>query len=242
DWFAVDGAIEVDDVKVTLAALLAAVRTGKRFVRAAGGDLVALGDELRGRLVRLDGALVEERGKLLAGPPAVEVVGSVVEDESQRAAAKEWVARRARWAAARRFEPTVPRKLRATLRPYQEDGHAWLARLAACGVAGCLADDMGLGKTLQALALLVTRAAEGPALVVAPTSVTGNWESEAARFAPSLRVAIYRGAGRARHLAKLGARDVVVCSYDILVRDAEALAAIRFATIVFDEAHALKNS
>src|SRR5690606_22718148 len=127
-------------------------------------------------------------------------------------------------------------------RPYQRAGFAWLARLAACGVGGVLADDMGLGKTVQALALLVRRAADGPAPVVAPTSVCGNWEIEAWRCAPGLRVVAHRGAGRAARLPAVGPGDLVVTSYDVLVRDAEALAAIRFATIVLDEAHALKNA
>ena len=66
-----------------------------------------------------------------------------------------------------------------------------MARLAHAGLGAVLADDMGLGKTVQTLALLLARAAEGPALVVAPTSVCGNWVAETQRFAPGLRVLAY---------------------------------------------------
>ena len=84
--------------------------------------------------------------------------------------------------------PKVPGAFEAELRPYQEEGFQWMARLAEAGFGACLADDMGLGKTIQALALLLQRGRGGPALVVAPTSVCANWASEILKFAPSLRV------------------------------------------------------
>ena len=102
-------------------------------------------------------------------------------------------------------EFSVPATISAELRSYQLDGFRWLSRLAALGLGACLADDMGLGKTIEILALLASRIAEGPILVVAPTSVCANWISEAARFAPSLRVAEYAGAERSHLLALLGA-------------------------------------
>ncbi len=243
DWFGVEGGIEAGGETVPLKALLEAMRAGRRFVRLKRGGLLAIGRELRDRLARADDILVTEGGKLLVGVHAMEDLHALVDDEaSQLIAAKEWLALRARWQAARTFEPALPSGLHAELRPYQAAGHAWLARLAACGAAACLADDMGLGKTVQALALLVERGALGPALVLAPTSVGPNWESESARFAPGLRVVVYRGHGRGAKLADLGPGDLVVTSYDILVRDAEALAGVQFATLVLDEAHALKNA
>jgi SNF2 family DNA or RNA helicase len=128
------------------------------------------------------------------------------------------------------------------LRDYQVEGHAWLSRLAAWGAGACLADDMGLGKTVQTIALLLDRAKLGPALVLAPTSVCWNWVEELARFAPGLRPILYVDQGdRAGCLAKLGKRDVLIASYGLLVRDADKLAATSFATLVLDEAQALKN-
>ena len=90
-----------------------------------------------------------------------------------------------------------------TLRPYQLDGFRWLSRLAAWGAGAILADDMGLGKTVECLAVLVERANLGPQLVIAPTSVTENWISEAKRFAPRLEPVLYRGARRAELLSDL---------------------------------------
>ncbi len=116
-----------------------------------------------------------------------------------------------------------------------------MSRLAAWGAGACLADEMGLGKTVQTLALLVARGKDGPALVVAPTSVGPNWIREAQRFAPSLKPILHRGAGRAATLAKLRPGDLLVTSYDLLARDAEELSDIRFTTLVLDEAQAIKN-
>ncbi|PTT89276.1 hypothetical protein DBR42_08155, partial [Pelomonas sp. HMWF004] len=145
--------------------------------------------------------------------------------------------------AATALQPRPPAALRAELRSYQAEGHAWMRRLAAAGFGACLADDMGLGKTVQTLALLLDRAADGPALVLAPTSVCGNWQAECATFAPTLTCQVYgEAADRAALLQAAGPGDVIVASYALAQIDAEAFAARRWATLVLDEAQALKNA
>ncbi|MFN7146540.1 MAG: DEAD/DEAH box helicase, partial [Myxococcota bacterium] len=144
--------------------------------------------------------------------------------------------------AAEGWEPTLPAGFTAELRDYQRAGFAWMARLARWAPGACLADDMGLGKTVQALALLAHRAELGPALIVAPTSVGFNWGREAARFAPGLRVRALRGPDRLAMLDGVGPGDVLVTSWDLLPRDIDAIAAVRFATLVLDEAQAMKNA
>ena len=136
----------------------------------------------------------------------------------------------------------VPTELVAELRGYQREGIEWLLRNAQWASGACLADDMGLGKTLQALALILARSGDGPTIVVGPTSLSDNWRREAERFAPTLSPILYRGPDRAEVLEKLGPRDLLITSYDILLRDIETLGAIHFATAVFDEAHAVKNA
>ena len=128
------------------------------------------------------------------------------------------------------------------MRPYQKAGVTWMARLAHWGAGAILADEMGLGKTIQTLALLLHRSASGPALVVAPTSVVMNWVNEAARFAPELKVRLYRGPDRAPLLAGLGPGDLLVTSYAVATLDSEALKQIHFGTLVLDEAQAVKNA
>ncbi len=137
--------------------------------------------------------------------------------------------------------PEVASTLQTELRDYQHEGFQWLARLAAWGVGGCLADDMGLGKTIQALALLLHRAADGPALVVAPTSVTFNWISEAHRFAPTLNTRVFGVGDRSALLKKLGPRDLVICSYGLLHSEAKRLQSQAWHTVVLDEAQAINR-
>jgi hypothetical protein len=143
---------------------------------------------------------------------------------------------------------TDPPGLRATLRPYQQHGAAWLTLAARLGLGVCLADDMGLGKTVQTLAFLLQERAAGradaPSLVVCPTSVVRNWHDEAARFAPDLRVLVHHGADRARGKALRAAvagADLVVTSYPLLRSDAAALQAIDWYAVVLDEAQQIKN-
>lgn len=144
-------------------------------------------------------------------------------------------------------KPPLPKGLHATLRPYQQDGYAWLAFLYAHRFGACLADDMGLGKTIQTICLLAAikegrlktaRDVKGPHLVVVPTSLLFNWEQELARFAPEFRVHVYSGGERT-----FEARDgeIVLTTYGLVRRDIDALEQIPFHVIVFDEAQAVKN-
>jgi superfamily II DNA or RNA helicase len=129
-------------------------------------------------------------------------------------------------------EATLPADLRATLRPYQKVAVNWLAFLRSVGLGGILADDMGLGKTIEAMCLF-----EKKCLVVAPTSVLPNWQSELARFRPSLRVSVYHGPTR-----KLDeSADVTLTTYAILRLDSAELSAKHFDLVVIDEAQAIKN-
>jgi len=117
-------------------------------------------------------------------------------------------------------------------------------RLAHAGLGACLADDMGLGKTVEALALILLRASQGPTLVVAPTSVCANWILEVQRFAPTLnpiRLGIDDQGKRQEVLDALEPFDLLVCTYTGLQLEAEALHSVHFTTIVLDEAQAIKN-
>jgi len=140
----------------------------------------------------------------------------------------------------------APAGLQATLRAYQQDGLAWMQFLREHEFGGILADDMGLGKTVQTLAhILVEKAAgrlDAPALVVAPTSLMGNWQAEAARFAPGLRVLLLHGKERAALFDQVPDADLVLTSYALLARDEELLRKQRFHLLILDEAQYIKNS
>jgi SNF2 family DNA or RNA helicase len=133
-----------------------------------------------------------------------------------------------------------PAGLSADLRPYQRRGLSWLAFLDRLGLGACLADDMGLGKTVQLLALLL-HSRSGPTLIVCPLSVLGNWQREAARFAPTLVVRVLHGADRPDPAELIRGSDVVLTTYATATRDADELSAVRWDRVVLDEAQHIKN-
>jgi len=145
--------------------------------------------------------------------------------------------------SAENWQPQLPTGFEAELREYQHEGYCWMARLARWGAGACLADDMGLGKTVQAIAILLSKAAEGPSLVIAPTSVCGNWQAELTKFAPSLKThRLAESDDRGETFDKLGPFDVLIASYGLLTREEERLAGMSWAVAVLDEAQAIKNA
>jgi superfamily II DNA or RNA helicase len=139
----------------------------------------------------------------------------------------------------------APRGLQAALRDYQSEGLAWMQFLREYELAGILADDMGLGKTIQTLAHILTEKEAGrltqPALVVAPTSLMGNWQDEAARFAPDLRVLVLHGKDRLAHFESIEQFDLVLTTYALLPRDEEQLRVHSYHLLILDESHYIKN-
>ncbi len=140
----------------------------------------------------------------------------------------------------------APAGLQATLRDYQADGLAWMQFLREYDLAGILADDMGLGKTVQTLAHILIEKEAGrlthPALVIAPTSLMTNWQEEAARFAPGLRVLLLQGKERLDQFDKIDAVDLVLTTYALLPRDEEKLREHEFHLVILDESHYIKNT
>jgi superfamily II DNA or RNA helicase len=143
----------------------------------------------------------------------------------------------------------APSTLQATLRPYQERGLHWLVTMGSLGLGACLADDMGLGKTMQLLAALLQRLEHAPedrrpALLVAPTSVVGNWEREIGRFAPALQIVRHYGTERARSAADFPSQAgaLVLTTYGLLRRDSELLSQLDWSVAALDEAQNIKNA
>jgi len=140
----------------------------------------------------------------------------------------------------------APADLQVQLRSYQLEGLAWLQYLRAQHLGGILADDMGLGKTAQALAHVLLEKQAGrldrPVLVVLPTSLLFNWQAEAKRMAPDLRVLNLHGPDRAALFADMPSHDLVLTTYPLLWRDIEALAAQPFHLVILDEAQMVKNA
>ncbi len=138
----------------------------------------------------------------------------------------------------------MPEKFKGKLRPYQKAGYDWLQFLNQYNLGGCLADDMGLGKTVQTLALLQSQkegGAEVASLLVMPTSLVYNWQKEAKKFTPNLRVFNYTGVNRTKDIGQFKGYDLVITSYGIIRRDLDILTKYKFHYIILDESQAIKN-
>jgi len=140
----------------------------------------------------------------------------------------------------------VPKKFKATLRPYQQHGVDWLQFLREYNLCGILADDMGLGKTIQTLAHLTIEKSKSrltkPTLIIAPTSVISNWKSEIATFSPYLKTLVLHGTLRKEQFSAINDHDLVITTYPLLVRDKDALLAHDYYYVILDEAQTIKNS
>ena len=242
-WLGVKGDIRLDSGEVMrLSALLSALRTGRKgsFVRMGENAYLRLSKELSRRLEALNAAGEMKGETLRVNPAALPMLDKAFRESEGMALPGELAKRLARVREAFAANPRVPESIRATLRPYQDEGFRWMWRLAAAGIGCCLADDMGLGKTLQTITLLQARAAGGPSLVVAPASVCDNWISELRRFAPRLRPVLARADDA--YIEKPGAGMVVVASYGLLQHRLATFSAVRWNGLVLDEAQSIKNA
>ncbi|MGY0407705.1 MAG: SNF2-related protein, partial [Polaribacter sp.] len=140
---------------------------------------------------------------------------------------------------------TIPKQLKATLRPYQKEGLNWLAFLEENELGGCLADDMGLGKTLQVIAFLaylkIIKKEKLNHLVVVPTSLIFNWENEIKKFCPSLKILVYTGINRKEKIKSFTKADLILTTYGSILNDIETLKEIKFGYVILDESQAIKN-
>jgi superfamily II DNA or RNA helicase len=253
DWFGVKVEVNAGELQVSLGELLKAWRQGARYLRLQDGEMARLPVAwLRKHAAALedlhelgepddDGELRVQRG---LAPMLAELAR---EHEAGDAGWHAFIDKLAGFEGVQ-AQP-LPPEFVGDLRPYQHRGYDWLCALRDLGLHGCLADDMGLGKTVQTLAVLQAEVssgrAQGPSIVVAPTSVVQNWADEAARFTPKLRVLVLRGGLREERLgrlARLQEADLVVTSYALLRLDREALAAVAFHYAILDEAQAIKNA
>ncbi|MBL8684727.1 MAG: DEAD/DEAH box helicase [Myxococcales bacterium] len=244
DWFELDARFSADDVSIDRAMIRAALAARRRWIALDDGTLAEITDVVRDAGAELLELLDDKGPKKLSrfALGRVDRLADGADVTLDEAASRVRERLRAVTVAP---TPRVAPGLRCTLRPYQEAGLAWLQFLDELGVGGVLADDMGLGKTVTTLAYLSERKArEGakPTLVVAPSSVLGNWVRECERFAPDLRAAVMHGAQRGEILARASEWDVLVTSYALLRSDASALGSVDFRAVIFDEAQFLKNA
>lgn len=141
-------------------------------------------------------------------------------------------------------EIPLPAGLKATLRPYQQRGYSWMYRNSRIGFGSIIADDMGLGKTLQVISIILKFKEERiinkqqKALVVVPTGLLINWQTEIERFAPDIKTHIYHGPARD---LKLFEGDIMLTTYGVLRSDNQLLKKKKWQVMIIDEAQNIKN-
>jgi SNF2 family DNA or RNA helicase len=269
DWFSVELGVMVQGERVNLLPiLLAALRADTDYFRAlVRGEVKSFTAQLpHGQRLVLPAARIQALvSTLLEMAEGSSLDGGKLRLSSADAArlaefeaanpelSSHWIGGAERLAMGRALQQVEhieavlpPWGLAAQLRGYQQTGLNWLQFLRRQGLSGILADDMGLGKTVQAIAHILLEKEQGrltqPVLIVAPTSLMGNWRREAQKFAPSLTLVTLHGAGRRQHYADLPEADVVLTTYALLRFDEEILLRQHWHLVVLDEAQNIKNA
>ncbi|PYS92587.1 MAG: serine/threonine protein kinase [Acidobacteria bacterium] len=246
DWFDVQAVVQFGDVEVALAEVRRVVRKRERFVKLADGSIGEIPPEWIKQYRHLF-ALGEETEKgLRLAHHHLTLLDQLLADDERARTDKEFQRRRA---SLRNFAGIKPQKLpkhfHGELRPYQKAGFDWLHFLREYNFGGCLADDMGVGKTVMALAYLQSLKERGLAkrasLLVVPRSLVFNWEREAARFTPRLRLLNHATPARTADISDFDDYDLVLTTYGLLRRDIEMLLHYEFNYLILDEAQAIKN-
>jgi superfamily II DNA or RNA helicase len=235
DWMNMEFAYEsADGFRLPRAEVLRLVRSGQRSVQGNGKryvlDLAAV-DDLEESLRDVPLELTAE-GARMHGAHAAYFGG-----EGSGAGGQKTVS-----------DPEIRAQigeLAGQLRPYQMEGVCWMTSRILQGRGGILADEMGLGKTVQsiALALYLKRQGgnSGPVLVVCPKSLLGNWQAEFERFAPEMKVLQVQGSNREKALTQIADHDVILTSYQLIIRDKQHYLNIKFGLILLDEASFIRN-
>ena len=243
DWFEASGTLKVgEDLVMNMKELLGLIgQTDSRFVQLKNGEFLALTNRFRQQLKALEAYADTTKEGLRFHPLAAFAVEELTSDAKDLETDVAWKAQLKKLKDAEKIKVKLPSTFKAELRTYQTEGYNWLMKLANWDVGACLADDMGLGKTVQALAAILTRAPEGPTLIVCPSSVRVNWEREAMKFAPTLKPIQFGGPERQQILDTLKPFDMLITSYGLLQSEEENFSKVHFSTIVLDEAQAIKN-
>lgn len=247
DWFDVEGLVEFGETHASLKELRRAIRKKERYVKLADGSIGMIPDDWIERfrhVFALAGEPKDTDALRLSPLHALLFEQAITDSDGDSQADAEFERKKQ---ALRSFEKVtetaLPPALDGILRPYQKAGYDWLHFLRTSGFGGCLADDMGTGKTAQTLALLLSLQGKSKkaSLLVVPRSLVFNWEREAEKFAPGLKLLRYDDSARVEDTKAFDGHDLVITTYGILLRDIEKLSKYPFFYAILDEAQAIKN-
>ncbi len=246
DWFDVDGQAEFQGRWVKVPSILEAIHRGENFVPLPDGSIGLLNESLMKRLEKLAAFAESDGTSLRFSESQGWLLSSLLEEEQNLkidAKFRELRQKVQHFTGVVAADPVS--SFQGTLRKYQREGLGWLEFLDTFGLGGILADDMGLGKTIQCLAFLEGRRVQNknhlPNLLLAPKSVLENWQLEAEKFTPQMKVLIHAGQTRAGSKTLFKKYDLVVTTYQTMLRDIELLKELKWDCVIIDEAQAIKN-
>ncbi|KAA0993697.1 DEAD/DEAH box helicase [Dyadobacter aurulentus] len=246
NWFNTVAAVKFGKQQVTLKHLHKAVKNRTKYVELGDGTMGILPEQWIDKFSKFF-EMGEVSGELIRMPKSSFVaISELYEEEVLTREVKEQIAFfKTNLNAFETIQPVdVPSALQASLREYQKEGLNWLNFLDEFNFGGCLADDMGLGKTVQIIAFLLSqkeKRGKSTSLIIVPTSLIFNWQAEAEKFAPSLKVLTIYGADRQREVTDFDYFDIVLTSYGTLLSDVNFLKKYIFNYIILDESQAIKN-
>jgi non-specific serine/threonine protein kinase len=250
DWFDVQTVVNFGEIEVALKDIRRALKKRERYVKLADGTIGELPDEWLERYRQLFALGEESEDGLRFSRHHLTLIDELLSGAEQVRTDAEFEARRQRLLDFSAITPRpLPQNFYGELRPYQKSGYDWLHFLHEYQFGGCLADDMGLGKTIQALVFLQSLyEASGEnlppdkaSLVVVPRSLLVNWQREAARFTPQLRVLEYFDHDRIKDTSAFDGYHLVITTYGVMLRDIESLSQYPFYYVLLDESQTIKN-
>lgn len=246
DWFDTHVGVSFGSQQVTLKQIQKSINNRSRFVQLGDGSLGLLPQEWVDRFTEFFRTGELDGEKIRISKSLYGFIDELFEQEVLSSDVKaELALYREKAARFKQIDSVLPpTSLQTTLRSYQQEGLNWLSFLDDFGFGGCLADDMGLGKTVQVLAFMLKQQEEfgrQTNLVVVPTSLIFNWQSEIAKFTPSLKVLTIHGNSRVRNANDFDQYDIIITTYGTLLSDITFMKKFTFRSIFLDESQAIKN-
>jgi hypothetical protein len=250
DWFDMEIDVSFGDQKVSLLEIQKAIVKRTNFVELGDGTIGILPKEWIEKYKKYFQMGQVNKNNIEISNFQFSLIDELYEDMTNAPTfLKELYEKKKRLANLKEAKPIpLPKGIKATLRPYQNDGLNWLVFLHDNQLGGCLADDMGLGKTLQTITFLQYLKNEYPnsehktSLVVAPTSLMFNWKAELEKFAPKLSVMTYTGANRGELKSEIAKHDIMLTTYGSIINDIREHQKHTYHYVILDESQAIKNA
>ncbi|HJV77035.1 MAG TPA: DEAD/DEAH box helicase [Paludibacter sp.] len=241
DWFDIKGCVKFGSFEIPFVRVLNYIKQNKHQMLLPNGEYVQIPQAWFDEYKTLVDFCKIEDGKTVIAKYHCVVADELMHGAKIKLSIKDNMRRLLEQKLDKDFD--LPVNFNGELRHYQQQGYNWLRLLDDLSLGGCLADDMGLGKTIQTLCLLqwMKEQKRGINMLVVPTSLVYNWEQEAAKFTPGLKVYVHTGNQRSRDQNDFKDADVLLTSYGVLRRDKHILSAFPFNYVILDEAQAIKN-